>query len=77
VLRRLPGVDAVLGWAAEAPGLVDVPSSVLKKCVRAVLAQKREKILAGQAPAEHELDSKAILAVVPRQMRPWPKTWSM
>ncbi len=68
MLRRLPGVDAVLGWAAEDPGLAGVPRSVLKACVRRVLDGMRKQVLESGAPLEQsDLGRDAIMGAVRAQ----------
>ncbi|MFP3980500.1 MAG: L-seryl-tRNA(Sec) selenium transferase [Desulfobacterales bacterium] len=65
LLRRLPGVDALLEMASKDPELTKVPRSVLKGAVRRVLDGRRNRILEhGEALTEQDLDPEAIFAAV-------------
>ncbi|MCF8025422.1 MAG: L-seryl-tRNA(Sec) selenium transferase [Desulfobacteraceae bacterium] len=65
LLRRLPGVDAMLEAAAADPELAAVPGSVLKACVRQVLDGIRTRILkTGESPSEQSLSRSSIFEAV-------------
>ncbi|MFP4158173.1 MAG: L-seryl-tRNA(Sec) selenium transferase [Desulfobacterales bacterium] len=70
LLRRLPGVDSMLGTAAEDPDLADVPATVLKRCVRQVIEGLRAAILeTGQPPSGRDLSRDSIFALIKSRAR--------
>ncbi|MFW6334292.1 MAG: L-seryl-tRNA(Sec) selenium transferase, partial [Desulfosalsimonas sp.] len=70
LLRRLPGVDSMLGTAAEDPDLADVPATVLKRCVRQVIEGLRAAILeTGQPPSGQDLSRDSIFALIKSRAR--------
>ncbi len=69
LLARLPKVDQVLARPELAAALDELPRPLVKRAVRMTVDGLRERILAGESPAEAELAPAAAAAVAAGEAR--------